>query len=365
MIGLVQAADSGGGGFFTTLLLLTILFIFISAIVGAIVARRRRDRCLTLLDDYHITMSMADGQVIWGDLRVYSQGIELEYDTPYRSRQGVIKSSYLLYQPEMEQVVAFCRYVGHLTDGEQQTRMRQVEARFRPSLIRRVRRSMVNVLNTIRDAFTQAMNAFLGQMAKVGGKTSVAASQKGEMEKVGKTLMGAVGNAYEPMLERQIGKPIVIEVTGFSHPDGTNLELCGYLAEYSDKYLAVFNVEQPVLETFTLPCDETIERDGVMIEVDPVSLRITNKSSVPLIVDTVSSDQGEAQELGVLLTLASTVRLPRMSGRPSVRLLRVQSIDVVCHRSLAIIRHASLDELPAGAQREGSPTPGDRSSPSA
>jgi len=350
LIVFAEAGDPSSGGFFTNLLLLTIIFIFVSAIVGAFVAGRRRDRCLTLLDDYHITMAKTDGQVLWGDLRVFSQGIELEYDAPYSSRQGIIKSSYLLYQPEMEQVVAFCRYVGHLTESEQRTRVRQVEARFRPGVTRRARRSMVNVLNTIRDAFTQAMNAFLGQMAKVGGKTSVAASQKGEMEKVGKTLLGAVGNAYEPMLERQIGKPIVIEVTSVSHPDGSHLELCGYLAEYSDKYLAMLNVEQAVQETFTLPCDEPVERDGVMIEVDSVTVRITNKSSVPLIVDAVISDQGETRELGVVLNRASTARLPRIPGQLSVRLHRVQRIDMICHRSRAVIRHASLDELPPGVE---------------
>jgi len=112
----------------------------------------------------------------------------------------------------------------------------------------------------------------------------------------------------------------------------------------------MFNVEQPVQETFTLPCDETIERDGVMIEVDSASLRITNKSSVPLIVDAVISDEGEVRESGVVLTLASTAQLPRIPGNLSVRLLRVQSIDVVCHRSLAVIRHASLDELPSGVE---------------
>jgi len=342
----MKASDPGSGVFFTNLLLVTILFIFASAIVGAIVARRRRDRCLTLLDDYHITIAMADGQVIWGDLRVFSQGIELRYDAPYRSQQGAIKSSYLLYQPEMEQVVAMLRYVGDLTEHEQKKRIRQVEARFRPGLIRRVRRSAVNVLNTIRDAFAQAMNAVIGQMAKVGGKSSVAAAQKGEMEKVGKSLLGAAGNAYEPMLERQIGKPIVIQMTSAA-PDGADIELCGYLAEYSDKYLAMFNVEQAVQETFSLPCDETIERDGVLIEVDSVNLRITNKSFVPLIVDAVISDQGETRELGVVLTLASVARLPRIPGQLSLRLLRVQRVDVVCHRGRAVIRHASLDELPS------------------
>ncbi len=355
VIGLLQASETGNSNLFTNLLLLTILSIFVSAIVGAIIARRKRDRCLTLLDDYHITMAMADGHVIWGDLHVFSQGIELEYDAPYRSAQGVIKNSYLLYEPEMDQVVAFFRYIEYLTEDEQRTRLRQVQARFRPGVIRRVRRSFVNILNTIRDAFAQAMNAVIGQMAKTGGKSSVAGSQKGEMEKVGKSLLGAVGNAYEPMLERQIGRPIVIEMTSPSDPDGGNIELCGYLAEYSDKYLAMFNVEQPIQETLTLPCDKTIERDGVLIEVGSAGLRVTNKTSVPLIIDSVISDQGETRELGVVLPHAAFAQLTKISGQLKVRLLRVQRIDVVCHRSRAVIRHSSLHELPEDTQDKLAP----------
>ncbi len=360
VIALLQTSDSGSGLFFTNLLLLTIVFIFASAIVGAVVARRKRDRCLKLFDDYHLTMAMVDGQTIWGDLRVFSQGIELKYDAPYRSKQGVIKSSYLFYQPEIEQVLAFFRYLGDLTEDEQRERLRQVEARFRPGVMRRFRRSILNILNTIRDAFSQAMNAFIGQMAKVGGKSSAAASQKGEMQTIGKSLLGAVGNAYEPMLERHIGKPIVIEMP--AKGDGTNIELCGYLAEYSDKYLAMFNVEQPVQETINLPCDETIERDGVKIEVDSASLWVTNTSSVPLIVDAVISDQGDTRELGVVLTRASVARLPKIPGHLSVRLLRVKRIDVVCHRSRAVVRYGSLDELPSDDRQKLPPVPEDESS---
>ena len=38
-----------------------------------------------------------------------------------------------------------------------------------------------------------------------------------------------------------------------------------------------------------------------------------------------------------------------------VRLLRVQRIDVVCHRSRAVIRHSSLHEFPADTQDKLAP----------
>lgn len=341
LIVLAQAGD--GGGLFTNLLLLTIVFIFGSAIVGAVMASRKRDRCLALLDDQHVTMALSDGAVVWGALRVFAHGIEIEYDAPSTSQHGFVKSSYLLYQPEMGGVVAFCRFVGHLTEDEQQRRLRQVEARFRPGRLRRMWRSIRNSFNTVRDAFTKAMNAFIGQMGKVGGKASVAGTQKGELQKIGKSLISEVGYAYEPMLERHIGRPVVIEMMTPTDDDATTVELHGYLAEYSDKYLAVFSVEQPVHETLTLPGDESTDRDDLKIVVDSSSVRVTNSSSIPLVVDALISDAGETRKLGVVLTRASSAQFPRIPGALSLRLHRLQRIDVVCHRSRAVIRHASID----------------------
>ena len=55
------SATSAWSNVFSNVFGLTILFIFLSAIVGAIVSRRRKDRCLKLLDDYHVTMQMESG----------------------------------------------------------------------------------------------------------------------------------------------------------------------------------------------------------------------------------------------------------------------------------------------------------------
>ncbi len=123
----------------------------------------------------------------------------------------------------------------------------------------------------------------------------------------------------------------------------------------------MFNVEQPIEETLTLPCDDSIERDGVMMQVDSLGVRITNKSAVLLIVDALISDQGETRELGVVVTRASVARLPRIPGHLSVRLLRVQRIDVVCHRSRAVVRYGSLDELPSDDRKKLAPVHEDES----
>ena len=343
------AQDGGAEGLFTNVLLLTILFIFLSAIMGAVIARRRRDRCLKLFNDYHVTMAMVDGKVIWGDLHVFAQGFSLEYDAPYQTPAGLIKSSYLLYQPEMGNLLTLCRYVGDLTEYEKQQREQQVLKRFKPNFFRRSMRSIRNIFNTIRDAFSQALGAVIGQMSKTGPKAL--SGQKSNMEQMGQSLLGAVGNAYEPMLEKFIGKPVVLELSCPADPDTKNIELTGYLAEYSDKYLAVFNIDHPTEEKLELGLDESIEREDLTVEVNENYLTITNLDDRPLVVDALISDDGEKRQLGIVLTHSSRARLSRIEGNLTLKLLQLKKIDLICPRSQAVVRFASMDRLPPDARR--------------
>jgi hypothetical protein len=348
----------GLSSLFSNILLLTIGLIFIVAIISTVIVRRRRDRCLKLLHDYHVTMEMANGKVIWGDLRVFPQGLQVEYDAPYQTELGLVKSGYLLYQSERESMLALSRYVGDLTAEELAARRRQVLKRFRPGFLRRFGRGLHNLFNTIRDAFGQSLSALVGHVAKVGG--AAMAAQKGRMEQLGQSLLGAVGNAYEPMLERHIGKPIILELASPADPDKRKIELAGYLAEYSDTYLAMFNVEQAVGETLVLSLEAPVERDDLRVEVDEHRIAVTNLHDVPLVVRALDSDSGERRDLGVVLTNAATAGLARIPGVLSLELLRVHRIDVVCPRAHAVVRYASLDELPADARHNLPPAHEDR-----
>ncbi len=329
----------------TDVLLLTIAFIFTSVIVGAVLARFRKDRCLRLLNDYHTTMEMVSGEVIWGRLRLYSQGIEMTYDAPYQTSLGLIKNSYLLYEREQETMLGVFRYVEDLEALEKKTRRAQVLARFKPGITRRLLRIAGNIFNTIRDAFSQSLTTLIGHVAKTGNYASVKAG-KGHVDKIGQTLLGAAGNAYEPMLERHIGKPIVVELASPSDPDNRTIELTGYLAEYSDKYLAVFNVDQPIDEKISIDMQLLEDRDDFLVEICGPKIKVTNQHDTPLIIDGLRSDQGEYRNLGVVLTNGAYTYLPLIEGSLRLELAKVKMIDLVCARKYATVRYASLVEMP-------------------
>ena len=91
-----------------------------------------------------------------------------------------------------------------------------------------------------RDACIEAMGAVVSQMKKSSGG-AVMAQQGGRIEGAGKTLIQeAANNAYEPILERQIGKRVVVE-----YRKADPVEVVGILREYSELYLELLDVALP------------------------------------------------------------------------------------------------------------------------
>lgn len=358
------AGGEGAASIFTNIFWLTIGFIFLTAIIGAIIARRRKDRCLKLLDDYHVTMVLINGRVIWGDLHVHAQGMEIDFDAPYRTQLDFIKSGYMLYEPEAGQLSALVRYAGDLTPLEARRRQKQVAARFRPGALRRMLRTIQNIFNTIRDAFTQAMGAVIGQVATTTQST-VMQTQRGQVEKIGQNVLGYLGNAYEPMLERHIGKPVVLELQSPADPAKRVMSLPGYLAEYSDRYLALFNVQQDAREEILLPLTQAVDRDDLKLEAAGERLIVTNKSPVPLIIESMRQEGGERRQIGIVLTNGAHVQLPRPEGDLKLHLLRMLHLDVVAPRSQAVVRFASMLEMPPNLRGTPSPSGEDSDPPAA
>src|SRR4051812_16431711 len=117
----------------STIFYLTLLFIFISAIVTTILAKWARDKCLKFFREYRVTLERFRGQTLWGELKVFSSGIEVTYDHPHVDPQGRKKTSYLFYQPELEQqVLCLFRIDQHLSEAQRQRRHKQIRQTFNP-----------------------------------------------------------------------------------------------------------------------------------------------------------------------------------------------------------------------------------------
>ncbi len=341
LLGQDDGAATGGWFGLGDVFWLTVLIVFVLGIVAAFVRLLQKDKCLKLLDDYHVTYLAGGRRTIWGDLRVSGGGLELVYDAPYRTRRGLAKSTSLIFADELNACVAVCRTVHGLTKKEQRARQKQIRRSFRPGLLRRLARWLRNVINTMRDAFVKALGLVAGQVAKarpVGGAIS---SQKGQVDELGATLVGVVGNAYEQLLERHIGRPVVLEL---AHPAGADrppVELPGYLVDYSDRFVAVFNVEQEPEEAFELRVTEPVQREGVKIDRagDKLVLECAGEDALILRRMTVG---GAVTDLAVTLVPGTSVQLTVPAGVPAVlHLERTRRVDIVCPRATARVRHGS------------------------
>jgi len=220
-------------------LLLTLLFIFGGALVTALLRSRSRDRCLKDFHGYHVNIELLDKRV-WGKLEVYSAGLELIYDAPHDDADGHQEFSSLFFQPDLGDVVSIYRFQDELSDAHRQQREREVARSWNPTLWARWSRRCWNILSMFRDACIEAMGAVVSQVRKTSG-AGLVAQQSGHIETTGKTLIqDFASNAYEPLLERQIGRRVVVE-----YRKADRWEIVGILREYSDQYLELMDVALP------------------------------------------------------------------------------------------------------------------------
>src|SRR3954470_3376199 len=306
-----------------TLFYLTLLVIFVTAIITTVLAKWTRDKCLKFFKGYRITMERNRGQTLWGRLKVFSSGVEIVYDHPYVDPNSRRKTSYLFYQVELEQqVLSLFRYHAQLPPDQQKKRQNQIHGAFNPRLFRRLYRGLRNFVNTLRDAFNAAIGAAVSQYQRTNPLLS---TQGGTVTSLGQTILGKFANAYEPLLEQYIGQPVILEVADPLNPNNAVQEYTGYLADYTQQFIAVFNVEHAQGETITVKLPDVEKGDplpplspppapgapapmlpialakenGVEVRIDGVRMKIQNARCELLAVLRLEKEGVEPQELGM------------------------------------------------------------------
>lgn len=216
---------------------LPMALLFTAATITAIAARRKRDRCLKYFNREPVMILMQSGKWLWGRFIAYPKAMELVFEAPEKDDAGLKKASYVLYSPEVDGIKKILQPPPKTGTKEHKRWQKEIQRIANPSLLRRFRRGIWNMFNTLRDAISQSLGMILGTMKKSTpmGKVSGADKRAGD---IGNTLLGTVPNAYEPVLEKYLSKQVVVEML----EDGEVLEFAGLLQEYSGKYLLLRNV---------------------------------------------------------------------------------------------------------------------------
>ncbi len=342
----------------STIFYLTLLFIFLTGIVTTVVTKWSRDKCLRFFDRYHVTVERIKGQTTWGVLKVFPSGIEVLFDHPYVDTRGRKKTSYLMYQADMDtQLLSIFRYHDELTPAQQERRLAQVHRTFNPGPFRRLFRRVRNFINLLRDAFASAIGAVVGQAARMRPGSAVLTTQAGSVTQIGQALLGKVANAYEPLLEQYIGQPVIVDVADPANPAVQGVQYTGYLADYTQGYVTLMNVQHTTARTFSIPLpaydpDQTpqvggptppapVTEQGVEIRIDGRRLKMTNTTDDLLIARQLVREGFEAVDLGTVIPPRGVLDLPAREARGgSLALECVRTADVTAPRRLATVRHA-------------------------
>ena len=223
------------------------VLLFVAATITAIATRRKRDRCLKYFNRESVIILMQSGKWLWGHFIAYPKAMELVFDHPEADASGHIKASYVLYSPEVDGIRKILQIPPAEGTTEHKKWQKEIEQIANPSLLRRFRRWVWNMFNTLRDAISQSLGMIIGTAKKSTpmGKVSGADKRAGD---IGNTLLGTVPNAYEPVLEKYLSKQVIVEML----EDGEVIEFAGLLQEYSGKYLLLRNVAfQPDIDIGT------------------------------------------------------------------------------------------------------------------
>lgn len=219
---------------------ITVVFIILCTILGAFFRRRSRDRCLLDFSNDLVDLERKDGKIIWGKLRVENTGLELVYNSPYLDKKdGHIETSYILYKNEYPNIQCLVRYLDELTPEGKKSRQTTLEKTYHPNTMRRMKRKVRNFFATVRDSVMEFLNLFLGRLKTATPARAVLSTQDKYISQIKQQLLGTLGTSFEPLLEKHLGKRVILEMTR----EKGIVEYSGILKDYTSEFLEVMDVE--------------------------------------------------------------------------------------------------------------------------
>ncbi len=320
-----------------------IVVIFLSALISLYLQSRKLDVCLKAFQDFHVTLEEKDGDVAWGRLQVYRTGIELVYRQPNYDEQGHIETSYIFYREQFPSIHAIYRYAGDLDEDERRRRRKQLQGLIERPWMMRFKRRLRNMLAMLKDAVLQTIGIALGQAKKAAPGSVVLRQHEKEIKHISKEVIGHVGNAYEPILEKYIGRRVVLEITR----EGVTTEHVGILRDYSSEFLEVLDItDHATLEMPVYDESGAEVRREVELRVDGHQIVVRNRTGDTVYVRAVKWN-GVEQEVDVVVKpeLEADFGVPQSPPEDARLVVEIaRKYDIVVPRSHAIIRHSAETE---------------------
>ncbi|RME82554.1 MAG: hypothetical protein D6775_10585 [Caldilineae bacterium] len=341
--------------------IVTVGLVFFATLVGAWLRSRKRDECLAAFEGFHVTMEMDDGRLIWGVLDVLPTGLELRYRQAVQDDDHV-ESSYVLYANEYEKIQAIYRYADELSEENRQRRAKACEDAFHPGPVRRLVRDTRNFISTAADSFNEVFGLLIGRAKKPAGRYI---SDTGEtyLKRVGKDVIGSVGANYDPLLERFIGRRVVVEMA----EHGEVHEHVGVLKNYSPDFLEILDVQFPLKHSLTIGQEGVRAADVLSAGIDNGQMVVENLGEQPILLHTLRTvwpEEERAQAegakgkdgdaailepeeedhevfLNIVLDGGISIQLPAPppEARAELQFRQIRELDMIVPRTRCVVRH--------------------------
>jgi len=188
-----------------------------------------------------VTLLEKDGKRVWGHLAVETSGLELLYSEDYLDEDHV-ETSYILFKEEYDRIYLLLRLHSELSEENKHKRIQEVKRAYHPSPPRLLVRRARNVVNTCKDAILEVVGVAMTRAKTANPALATLASQQKYVTRIGKDVTGFLGRSYDSILEKHIGKRVVLEITTV---DGEVQEYVGIFKDYSQQFLQVMDVSYP------------------------------------------------------------------------------------------------------------------------
>ncbi len=181
-----------------------------------------------------MSVKLKDGERINGILNAENTGMELVSADVERKEKSSI-----LYKNEYGEIDIIIRLLEKIELPLKKKRDREFKRihkrPFLPTLMRGIR----NIFGTVRDSVMEAVNLFMG---KAKGKVPGAKFLQGQdkyLDQLKQQTASGIATAYEPILERYIGKKVILLFEGAQGES----RFTGILKDYTPQFICMMDVE--------------------------------------------------------------------------------------------------------------------------
>lgn len=312
----------------------TIGLIFLGTSLVGFVRSRITDRCLRSFDGFHVTLYKADGKRVWGRLHLSAGGMEITF--PNRDGEARrLKTSYLLYAAEYTLIQVVFRHADRLTADERRARDADIGRSFHPGPLRRLIRRLWLFLGSATDSLRDVLSLVVGRVQKMQDRLVIEEGAS-TLTRLGSSVLTEVRSIHDPLLERHVGRRVVVELV-----EGDEIhEHVGILKEYSAAFLQLLDVQYPEAWTMEVAADGAHVAGRMAVVRAADSIAITNHGDRPVLIQAVEVAETE-RSVDALVDPGGTVSLALggEAGKVRLRLEAARDVDMIVPRSRSAVRN--------------------------